>query len=427
MSHPNPQPTDQERVTKGKSPRGVLFAVGALFAVIIGALGFYYQSKEASQADADAKADKAAKMAASVDHTHNGEDIDKIISDQQTAAREAERKARAAAGASAPPAASAKSGLSVDQFARETASSPTTGAQANVDAIYASPIFTPGKKVSEQQNNQSAGSLGVQGVLTPAQMAMQAAAAQQSATSSAEAQARALSAAMGQGNATSTTSSAQRDLQFIKDAKAQSASGEGFSSAGFVGQSGACTLSPPHHIPVLVMEGENSDRPGTAALMVEQDVYDSVTGTCLMVPKGTMITAPYQSDIKVGQESILVAATEMRLPNGKQVPLYGAQGADQNGYAGFSGDVNNHFWTIYGASFLTAILLNHFDGSDTSSTTSGPYGVTQVGNTAGQVAAQTSQSILSRYQNIPPTITIKPGQRFMIKVNRDIHLEPYRG
>ena len=51
----------------------------------------------------------------------------------------------------------------------------------------------------------------------------------------------------------------------------------------------------------------------------------------------------------------------------------------------------------------------------------------QVGGTAGQVAAQTSQSILGRYQNIPPTITTGPGERrFMIKVNRDIHLEPYR-
>ncbi|MBN3812421.1 TrbI/VirB10 family protein [Paraburkholderia sp. Ac-20347] len=425
MSNQNPQPTDQERVTKGKSPRGALLAVGMLFALVIGGLGFYYQSKEASQADADAKAEKAAKMAASVDHTHSGEDIDKIIQDQQAAAREAERRARAAAGASTP-AQATKPALSVDQFAKET-TSPNLGTQANVDAIYASPIFTPGKKVSEQQNAQSTGQPGVPGVMTPAQMAVQAAAAQQSATGAAEAQAKALSAAMGQGNTASTTSSAQRDLQFIKDAKAQSASGEGFLSAGFVGQSGACTLSPPHHIGVLVTEGENSDRPGTASLMVEQDIYDSLTGTCLMIPKGTMITAPYQSDIKVGQESILVAATEMRLPNGKQVPLYGAQGADQNGYAGFSGDVNNHFWKIYSASFITATLLNRFDGSDTSSTTSGPYGVTQVGNTAGQVAAQTAQSILSRYQNIPPTITLKPGDRFMIKVNRDIHLEPYRG
>ncbi|MCX5544676.1 TrbI/VirB10 family protein [Paraburkholderia sp. CNPSo 3076] len=425
MTNQNPQPvSDQERVTKGKSPRGALIGAGLLFALLIGALGFYYQSRAAAQADADAKADKAAKTAASVDRTPNGNDIDKIIQDQQAAAREAERKARAAAASSSTPE-TAKPGLSLDQFQKEH-TSPTLAADARDDSVYASPIFIPGHKVKDDPNAQANGATGVGGVLTPAQMALQAAAAQQSATASAETQARALAAAMGQATA-GASSNAQRDLQFIKDAKAQSASGEGFLSAGFVGQSGTCTLSPPHHIGVLVMEGENSDRPGSASLMVERDIYDSVTGTCLMIPKGTMITAPYQSDIKVGQESILVAATEMRLPNGKQVPLYGSEGADQNGYAGFSGDVNNHFLKIFGASFLTAILLNHFTNGDTSSTTTGPLGVTQVGNTAGQVAAQTSQSILSRYQNIPPTITIKPGERFMIKVNRDIHLEPYRG
>jgi len=50
-----------------------------------------------------------------------------------------------------------------------------------------------------------------------------------------------------------------------------------------------------------------------------------------------------------------------------------------------------------------------------------------VGSTAGQVAATTAQSVLERYKNIPPTITDDPGQRrFMLKVNRDIVLEPYR-
>lgn len=423
MSSQNPQNlSDQERVTRGKSPRNALVGVGVIIAVLIGALGYYYQSKAADQADEDAKAEKAAKTAASVDRAPSGQDIDKIIADQQAKAREDERKAREAAAASAPTETSTP-GLSLDQYAKEAAPTSALAAQAKDDSIYASPIFAPGHKVKDQGDAQTN---GVAGVMTPQQMVAAQAAAQQAATGSADAQARALAAAMGQGK-TTAASSQDTDLQFMKDAKTQSASGEGFLSAGFVGQSASCTLSPPHHIPVLVMEGENSDRPGTAALMVEQNVYDSVTGTCLMIPKGAMITAPYQSDIKVGQESILVAATEMRLPNGKQVPLFGAQGTDQNGYAGFSGDVNNHFWKIFGASFITAVLLNHFDGSDTSSTTSGPYGVTQVGSTAGQVAAQTSQSILSRYQNIPPTITIKPGQRFMVKVNRDIHLEPYRG
>ena len=49
------------------------------------------------------------------------------------------------------------------------------------------------------------------------------------------------------------------------------------------------------------IEGLNSDRPGTAALMVEKDVYDSISD-CLVIPKGSMITAPYSSDIQPGQE-----------------------------------------------------------------------------------------------------------------------------
>ncbi|WP_028214417.1 TrbI/VirB10 family protein [Paraburkholderia mimosarum] len=413
---------DQERVVKGKSPRNALMAVGLIFALAIGAMGFYYQSKVSARAAEQAKEDKAAKTAASVDHAPASDDIDRIIADQQARARAAEQKARreAAAASDAQPV-STKPALSLDQYERES-NNGNLAASAKQDSLYASPIFIPGLKVKEQADSQNNAAAG--GIMTPQQMAVQQLAAQQAAAGQAAAQAGALAAAMGQGNA--RASSADRDLQFLKDAKAQSSSGEGFLSAGFIGQEKTCTLSPPHHIPVLTAEGENSDRPGTVALVVEQDVYDSVTGTCLMIPKGTTITGPYQSDIQVGQESIQVAATEMRLPNGKEVPLYGAQGADENGEAGFSGDVNNHFLKIFGASALTAVLLGAFDKNGVSSTTSGPYGVTQVGSTAGQVAAQTSQSILSRYQSIPPTIKVAPGKRGMIKVNRNIHLEPYR-
>ncbi|CAG9255284.1 Conjugal transfer protein TraI [Paraburkholderia unamae] len=421
MSTPNQPPfPDQDRVVKGKSPRNALYAVGGVFAVIIGAMGYYYQSKAGDEADQQARAEKAEKAAAAVDHKPDN-DIDRIIADQQAKARRDEQAAREAAASA--PAPASKPGISLDQYERDSHATNALASDAKDDSAAASPIFIAGGRMRGQAQQAAP---AANGVLTPQQMAMQQASAQAAAAGTAEAQAKAIAATMGQGNSAGP-SSGERDAQFLNAAKAQSASGEGSLSAGFVGQAGSCTLSPPHHIGVLVTEGENSDRPGTASLMVEQDVYDSVTGTCLMIPKGTMITAPYQSDIKVGQESILVASTMMTLPNGKHVALYGAEGADQNGYAGFSGDVNNHFWKIFGASFLTAILLNHFDGSDTTSTTSSPYGVTQVGSTAGQVAAQTSQSILSRYQNIPPTITIKPGKRFMIKVNRDIHLGPYRG
>lgn len=409
---------EQAAIIRGKSPRNALIAIGAFVALIIGAIGFYYQVKASDEADEEARLQKAAKTAAVVDKSADHSDVDKIIADQQAAAR---RIAASEARPASAPAGHDKPGLSADGFSGERDTSELA-ASTKADNVFTSPIFPAGVKVKDQPATQLP--QGLAGLPTPQQIALQQAAAQQAAA----AQAAALASGLAQSGAPAPApiaTSQDRDMRFLKAAANANAEGD-FPSTGFVGQSHGCTLSPPHHIPVLAIEGLNSDRAGTASLLVYEDVYDSIRGDCLMIPKGSTIVAPYSSDIQPGQERTLVAATELRLPNGKHVPLYGAQGADADGTSGFSGDVNNHFIQIYGTSFLTAILLRRFDGGD-ATTTSGPLGVTQVGSTAGQVAATTSQSVLSRYQNIPPTITDEPGkQRFMVKVNRDIHLEPYR-
>jgi type IV secretion system protein VirB10 len=426
MAQQNTQPTsDQAAIVKGKSPRNALISAGVVAAVVIAGLGFYYQVKESAQVEEEAKLQKKAKAAEVVDKTNNTQDVDKIIEEQQSDARRiAASEARAAAASRSSGSPDTRPDITADDFNNEERTHEIK-AQSDSDAIFASPIFRAGLKVKDTQQPQQVSQLA--GILTPQQVAAQQAAAQQAATGTANAQAAAFAAAGQQAARSGLASSQDQDTAFMRSAGAQSGDGQDFARTGFVGQAHGCVLSPPHHIPVLSMEGLNSDRPGTAALLVEKDVYDSIRGDCLMIPKGTTITAPYSSDIKPGQESILVAATEMRLPNGKHVPLFGGQGADGDGAAGFSGDVNNHFLKIYGTSFLTAILLRKFDGGDTSTTT-GPLGVTKVGSTAGQVAAQTAQSVLDRYKNIPPTITTGPGERhFMIKVNRDIYMEPYRG
>lgn len=423
MTQPNTQPTsDQAAIVKGKSPRNALISAGVVAAIVIAALGFYYQVKESDRLEKEAQLQKKAKAAEVVNKTNSTQDVDKIIEDQQSAAR---RIAASEARAAAAPRPASTPGLTADNFVSDQHVQELKS-EAHTDAIYTSSIFPAGLKVKDQQPAQNS---VLAGIPTPQQVAAQQAAAQQAAMGSASAQAAAALSAAGAGlqAGRGATSTNDHDTGFIRNVAAQSETGQDFARSGFIGQAHGCVLSPPHNIPVLSVEGLNSDRPGTASLMVEKDVYDSIRGDCLMIPKGTFITAPYSSDINPGQETILVAATEMRLPNGKHVPLFGAQGADGDGTAGFSGDVNNHFLKIFGTSFLTAILLRKFDGGDTSTTT-GPLGVTQVGSTGGQVAAQTAQSVLDRYKNIPPTITSGPGERrFMIKVNRDIYMEPYRG
>ncbi|MBM5584915.1 TrbI/VirB10 family protein [Burkholderia pseudomallei] len=417
----DPTSPEEKALFKGKVPRNVMIAIGSIAALAIGALGFYTQTLEANKAEAEALKAKRERAAEAVDKSNaNKADVDKIIEEQQAEARR--RAAEAAAAASAAAAANAKKPTLSADAVLPSANTAELKAANDQDSIYVSPIFRAGVKVKEGQPQQPQ---LPNGIISPQQMLLQQAAAQDAAMKEATAQA-ALASRGAQGAGPMTTQ--QRDNAFMHDVAQLSEGDKDFARTGFVGQSHGCTLSPPAKIPVLSNEALNSDRPGTASLTVETDVYaNNGDGRCLVIPWGTTIVAPYSSDIQPGQESILVAGAEMRLPNGKHVPLYGAQGADGDGTAGFSGDVNNHFWKIYSTSFLTAILVRAFSTSD-QSTTTGPLGVTQVGSTGGQIAAQTAQSVLDRYKNIPPTIKSKPGERhFMMKINRDMVLEPYRG
>ncbi|KVF25147.1 conjugal transfer protein TraI [Burkholderia vietnamiensis] len=417
----DPSTPEEKALFKGKVPRNVMIAVGAIAALAIGGLGFYTQTIEANKAEAEALQAKRERAAEAVEKSSaNKTDVDKIIEEQQAEARR--RAAEAAAASNAAAATNAKKPTLSADAVLPTGNTEELKASNDQDSIFVSPIFRAGVKVKEAQPQQPQ---LPNGVISPQQMLLQQAAAQDAAVKEATAQA-ALASRGGQGVGAMTTQ--KRDTAFLSDVAQLSEGDKDFARTGFVGQSRGCTLSPPAKIPVLSSEALNSDRPGTASLIVESDVYaNNGDGRCLVIPWGTTIVAPYSSDIQPGQESILVAGAEMRLPNGKHVPLYGAQGANGDGAAGFSGHVNNHFLRIYSTSFLTAILVRAFSNSD-QSTTTGPLGVTQAGSTAGQIAAQTAQSVLDRYKNIPPTITSSPGERhFMLKVNRDMVLEQYRG
>ncbi|WP_321794648.1 TrbI/VirB10 family protein [Caballeronia sp. J97] len=402
---------EQAALVKGKTPRNAIMSIGILAAVVIGGLGFYYELQATSKADEEARIKKASALKSSTETpAANNNDIDQMIRQQREAAA-AEAAARAASEAAAAQKSSVKPMLTGADFKDEVdkggGDTRELSRRAAQDAIYTSSIF---KQAGASRNATKAST-----TLPPGVPSLEDVRAARAAAGTGGADAMALALAK-QGQAPD-----DRDRAFLKDAATQG----GIERTTFNGRSTGCTLTPPHVIHVKTVEGLNSDKPGRVSLMVDEDVYDSLQGDCLMIPKGAFINGMYSADVKVGQERLLVASTSLRLPNGKSVPLNGMQGADPNGYAGFSGDVNNHFLKIFGAGFITAILLKAFDSGSQTATTASPNGVTTYGNTAGQVAAATAQTVLQRNQNIPPTITVEPGQKFLVQVTQDIVMEPY--
>lgn len=395
----------QQRTVKGKLPRNIVIALGGIAAVLVGALGYYFQSLSEVQRDEQVEQERAEQIRARAGSSDGAQNLEQTIRDQAEKARqEAERQRKVALPQDAPktPVLTAN-----DFVAGGRAGSPAPDAKKNEqDIIFTAPIYKSGVRKSQVERKSAP---SVADVTDPAAMrALQQAAA-----------ARASAATAGQGPE-SAAQPVSADKQFLRDAGASTTL-----RTGFDGKLPRCTLSRGFIIPANFAGGLSSDRPGEFRATVSQDVYDTVKGTCRIIPAGTTLVGMYSADIAVGQERILTAFVRMQLPNGRTVPLMGMQGADSDGTAGNSGDVNNHFWKIFGGALVIGLLEQRFNNGNTA-TTVGPSGLTTYGNAAGQVATQTAQTILNRNQNIRPTITTQPGQKMVVQVKHDIVLEPYR-
>lgn len=176
-------------------------------------------------------------------------------------------------------------------------------------------------------------------------------------------------------------------------------------------------------IPAILATGINSDLPSESVAVVREDVYDTVTGNVLLIPKGTRVIGEYDSGISYGQDRLLIVWKRLIFPNGKYIGLSNMNGVDLSGYAGFSGKVNNHFFDL-----LKAVVLSSAMGAGGAIVTDNGEDDwrTEAGRGAGEVILNFGNKMGDRILNRQPTIEIPQGYRFNITVRSDIVLSPYK-
>lgn len=178
-------------------------------------------------------------------------------------------------------------------------------------------------------------------------------------------------------------------------------------------------------IPAVLVTEINSDMPGQITAMVTMDVFDSIRGDNLMIPKGSRIIGSYNTDIRPGQERVMAAFQRIIRPDGSSMDLGAMVGGNAIGQAGLNDQVNNHFWRMFSSSFLIAGVSWLFDRNqpDTvivnNTTSQSPTQAT------GQILQDIAKSTLERNRTIPPTLIIRSGHKLNILVNRDIAIPPY--
>ena len=186
-------------------------------------------------------------------------------------------------------------------------------------------------------------------------------------------------------------------------------------------------------IPIILMTRINSDLPNNITALVREDVYDSITGKYLLIPKGSRVFGTYDSNIAYGQDRLLMVWQRIQMPNGFSINLDSMQGVDMIGQSGVKGKVNNHTLKLLRSVVLSS-LFNFASNGIKVTYNKGSSGENAKNQyvIAGNVADDTAGSIQSigdriveRDLNQQPTVIIKEGTKMNILVNKDMLLYPY--
>jgi len=182
-------------------------------------------------------------------------------------------------------------------------------------------------------------------------------------------------------------------------------------------------------IPATLLTGINADLPGTIVGQVRDDVFDSVSGQYLLIPRGTKLVGTYDSRIVRGQRRVLVAWTRLLYPDGSSLDLYGMAGTDPAGYAGFGANVDDHLSKTIDSALLLSIISAGAQLSQPQRSAN-VNGVPDIGQTIagaiGQQIGNTSIQLTQRQLETPPTLEVSPGYVFDVLVDRDIVMSaPY--
>ncbi len=174
-------------------------------------------------------------------------------------------------------------------------------------------------------------------------------------------------------------------------------------------------------IPAALITGLNSDLPGEIIGQVTEHVYDTASGQHLLIPQGAKILGRYNAEVSYGQERAQLVWDRLILPNGDSVQLEAMVGTDKAGYAGLVDEVDHHFGQLVGA-----VILSSFISVGANLATDSGNDVTDaLGDAAAQQASEVGGEIVDRQLDVQPTITVRPGFKLNILVNKDMIMEPY--
>lgn len=165
-------------------------------------------------------------------------------------------------------------------------------------------------------------------------------------------------------------------------------------------------------IPAVLETPVDTAKPGLVRAVVSKDAR-GFDGTRVLIPRGSRLIGDYQSEVRSGQNRILVTWTRLLRPDGVSIRL-SSPAADSLGGAGIPGRVNSFFFQRFAAAVLQSALTVGVNLAARPG-----RGSVIVGVPTTQAAGAIGQDLLPG-NDLRPKITVREGAAFNVFVARDL-------
>ena len=177
----------------------------------------------------------------------------------------------------------------------------------------------------------------------------------------------------------------------------------------------------------VLMNRLDGDAAGTVKVLVSNPVY-SHDHQHVLVPEGTVVLGEARKlgASGVGQQRrMAIVFHRLLMPDGYSVDLDQSHGVDQVGQEGLKDKVDNHYLQIFGTSVALGVISGAAQITEGGGAGYNATGSQTFVNGAVSGISQQATTVLDRFLQIPPTITIREGHRVKVYFTQDMLLPAY--
>lgn len=177
-------------------------------------------------------------------------------------------------------------------------------------------------------------------------------------------------------------------------------------------------------IPAALLTAVDTEREGNVLAVVTENVFDTVTGTHLLVPQGARLIGRFDGDQTYGERRAFLVWERIVFPDGRSISLGHEPGVDSSGAGGVQGRVDHRIPQLIVASVFAGAVTSLGEAARREGIDRGSSLLGDAGDAAALEAARVGGRLIDRELEVKPTIRVAQGTRIQVLLTRDLILEP---